>query len=116
MRRVIDRLKNNADVEIYCGMDCICSACPENKNGICSSQEKVTMLDSHTVKYLKLDKENYLYSAIENIIAEHLSEDVYNMICGNCEWKKQGICTYADVRKRFSEQTDFSRQQQFYPE
>jgi uncharacterized protein len=97
MRKVINQLRKNADVELYSGMDCICSACPENNRGICSSQGKITMLDRETVKYLKLDKQNYSYSGIEKIIAEQLSEDVYNTICGDCEWKKKGICTYADV-------------------
>lgn len=98
MRDVIEQLQKNPPIEMQSGTDCICSACPENNKGTCRSEEKVTTLDRNTVKYLELKKQTYSYGDIEKIIKEKLNEDVYNKICSDCEWKKEGICIYADVR------------------
>ena len=99
MRNVIDRIKTGVPIELCCGMDEICSGCPENNGRMCKSEEKVQALDKNTVKYLHLEKRNYSYGEIEKIVSERLNEDTYNNICGDCEWKKTGVCTYADVSR-----------------
>jgi uncharacterized protein len=99
MRKIIEQIKTDGSIELLCGMDEICSVCPERTGKTCKSEEKVKMLDKNTVKYLQLEKRNYSYSEIEKIMDERLDEDTYNEICVNCEWKKAGICTCADVKR-----------------
>jgi uncharacterized protein len=99
MQAVIKQIKTDSSIELLCGIDGICSVCPERTGSICRSEGKVQELDANTIKYLHLEKQNYPYSEIEKILDERFGEDVYNKICGKCEWKKTGVCTYADVKR-----------------
>jgi Uncharacterized conserved protein len=102
MQDIIRRLREGAVVELQCGPDDICAACPEHTGDGCKSEEKVCRLDADTIANLWLVKEKYTYAEIEEILQDNLDETVYAAICSECEWHKSGVCTYECVMRKLS--------------
>ena len=99
MQRVINRLKTGCDITLITGIDDICVSCPERIGNHCRSESKVTGFDEAVLSQLGLERTTYAYTEIDRILDAKLTESVYDYICRGCEWKKTGICCYADVRR-----------------
>ena len=99
MQCVINRLKTGCDITMVAGLDDICAPCPERIGNRCRSETRVTAFDSAVLSGFCLERKTYSYAEIDRILITHLSEPVYNTICSGCEWKRIGICCYADVRR-----------------
>ena len=89
MRRIILRLESGEMVQLVSGTDSVCSACPENQNGTCKSQERVQDFDSAVLVHsgLKLGSRiswNDICDCIETTVLQ--PEGVFGSICGDCQW------------------------------
>ena len=98
MRRVLNRLHTGCDITLVEGVDDICVPCPERIENRCKSEEKVSAFDAAVLSQLRLERKSYSYTEIDNILNTQLTEPVYDCICCSCEWKRTGICCYADVK------------------
>lgn len=99
MRRIIDCMKAGAEIALIAGADDICAACPERIGNRCRSEAKVAAFDKAVITHFPLERKRYPYTEIENLITVRLTEAVYELICGNCEWQRTGVCCYADVQR-----------------
>lgn len=92
MARIIHKLKENAIVCISDETDIICEKCPNNKEGICETADKVAEYDKQVLLRcgLKVDDvisfSDFQAKVYENIIYSEKREE----ICGNCQWSS--IC------------------------
>ena len=93
MSSVLASLKStDTVVMITSGCDCICAGCPNQINGVCTSDEKVKGIDRRAVNKMDLDfGANVRWSklcglAVQTIIRPGLLRDV----CCGCEWI--GLC------------------------
>ncbi|QSH92724.1 DUF1284 domain-containing protein [Treponema medium] len=99
MHRVINRLRTGCDITLITGVDDICDPCPERVGDHCRSEAKVTGFDDAVLSQFGLERKTYTYTEIEQILTVGLTEPVYECICRDCEWKRTGICCYANVKR-----------------
>jgi len=99
MRRVIERLKTGCDITLVEGADDICASCPQRIGNRCRSESRARAIDNAVLLQLRLERKTYSYAEAERILDAQLTEPVYNCICRGCEWKKTGVCCYADVQR-----------------
>lgn len=99
MHRIIACMKAGAEIALVAGTDDICAACPERIGNCCRSETRVAAFDKAVLTHLPLEHKRYPCAEIENLITEHLTESVYQLICGKCEWKRIGVCCYTDVQR-----------------
>lgn len=90
MNEIINTINNGEPIEIVFGMDSICSCCPNNDNGVCLSENKVTRYDKAIADYLKI-KEHVSYRNL------FLDENKLN-VCKDCEW--HNLCLEIERRKK----------------
>ena len=90
MRNIIDTLDNtNPFISITENADIICSKCPHNNNGICTS-EKVSRYDRAVLNIGGLENGSIVkWSDLKEISGYIISCGLEN-ICGDCQWF--GIC------------------------
>ena len=96
MYRILAALDcDGAVVTLTDGCDAICSACPENRDGVCRSEQKVHSIDRRAIEAMgcrfgdTLPWQTLTALARDNIITpQKLLE-----ICRDCEWI--GICSKA---------------------
>ena len=93
MSSVLEVLNNiDALVTLTSECDCICAGCPNQINGVCTSDEKVKGIDRRAITKMGLDFGETVRGsrlcglAIQTIIRPGLLRDV----CGDCEWI--GLC------------------------
>lgn len=81
------------EVELVCYTDNICEKCP-NKLGenLCSSQEKVSLLDLKVVRHFNLKEGIYNYNDSEELVYSNMTEDIFDDICKECEWYDTTNC------------------------
>lgn len=101
MSTVVKRLRSNPDEELLlvAETDLICRSCPNyTKGGKCSDNNSVVGKDRCVIKWLKLKEgKTYSYREMCRHACEHLTEQIFMESCGNCDWKKQGLCRYEDL-------------------
>ena len=92
MKEVLDELQKGMDVQLYVGTDEICSACPNNQDGICEARDKVAEYDSAVLERCGLKAGQVLdFAAFTKTVQEKiLATDKRREICGNCQWNS--IC------------------------
>ena len=80
-------------VNIVFNTDSLCEKCP-NKQGenICTSQEKVSLLDLKVIKYFNLKEGIFSYKDLENQVYDNINEEVFDDICKECEWYSVTNC------------------------
>lgn len=73
--------------------DSLCEKCP-NKQGenICTSQEKVSLLDLKVIKYFNLKEGIFSYKDLENQVYYKINEEIFDDICKECEWYSVTNC------------------------
>ena len=93
MYGVLSALERGACVTIADGCDCICIGCPNNRNGVCETDEKVKAIDRRVMEAMGLSYGETLswreLSALakERVILPGRLSDV----CRDCEWID--VCT-----------------------
>ena len=95
----VDNLKENIkEVELVFYTDSICEKCP-NKLGenLCSSQEKVNLLDFKVINHFNLKEGIYNYKDLEDLVYGSINECIFDDICKECEW--YGIANCKDYIK-----------------
>ena len=95
----VDNLKEEIkEVELVFYTDSICEKCP-NKLGenLCSSQEKVNLLDFKVINHFNLKEGIYNYKDLEDLVYGSINECIFDDICKECEW--YGITNCKDYIK-----------------
>lgn len=90
MKSIVLELKNNPNTKITLTQECddLCKMCPNNISGICSSTEKVALMDSAVLNICDLAYgENIPWKNAANIALERiLKTEEFNNICACCNW------------------------------
>lgn len=88
MYAILSKLDRGASVTVTDGCDAICEGCPNNRRGVCETDEKVRAIDARAIEAMGLHSGDALpwqeLSALakEKII---LPEKLKN-VCRDCEW------------------------------
>lgn len=88
MTDVIEKLCDDTEIEITNDCDMICSACPENADGICRSADKVSGIDKRAAEYMGIKTgerspwRRISALAMDKIIDKGKLKDV----CRDCKW------------------------------
>jgi hypothetical protein len=92
MRRVKQRLEKNPCVRLTLSTDEICAACPNNRSGVCESEQKVRNYDRAVLEFCGLHdgEEIDFLSFDEAVRAKILKKGIREKICGKCCWN--AIC------------------------
>ena len=100
MRRVVQEIKENPDLEIELvkGCDAICSVCPFNMKGLCEnevvgSEERVRERDRQVAVRLDIKAGDVLIiKEVLNLLKEKIKPGDLPVICKGCPWLKMGYC------------------------
>lgn len=84
--------KNNPEICISDGCDSICSFCPNNINGICRTEDKVSSIDENCRNAMALSTgSEIMWKTLRDMAYSKLiSMNLIPEICGDCQWKE--IC------------------------
>ena len=98
MGETLKRLQKNPYIRLVLHTDEICSACPNNKNGTCVSDEKVLRYDRMVLKTTGFSEEQRIpFAEFAGMVQEDIIEAGHREeICGDCEWnticrRKEGV-------------------------
>ena len=88
MRRTLGALNDGASVTLVNGCDCICAGCPNNRNGVCETDEKVNVIDCRTLDAAGLAFGDTLPWRDLCALAEEkiIAPGALPSVCGDCEW------------------------------
>lgn len=88
MARMKAALEENPRICLAEGTDEICAACPNNLDGRCESEEKVTRYDREVLRRCGLTVGEVLpYRDFEALVVRHiLNAGQRAEICGDCQW------------------------------
>ena len=99
MQSIVSELAENpkTQVTVVQGCDDLCKMCPNNRNGVCTSLEKVAFLDSAVLSVCNLTYgENILWTTAANKAREQiLDTEEFNHICACCQWFE--LCRRTEV-------------------
>lgn len=93
MQDILDLFLKNVLVRLTIDMDDICSACPNNQMGICTSQEKVMDYDRKVLSLCKLSEGQVMdFMDFAHLVQDNiLSPGKRCQICSGCQW--ESICS-----------------------
>ncbi len=84
---------DNTEIKIVKHSDSICEPCPNRIGKKCTTQEKITALDTAHAAALDINTiTSITWGDAKKIIAEKITLDKFNEICSTCNWKSYGIC------------------------
>lgn len=88
MRDMIQKLEQNPMICITMQTDAICTKCPNNRNGLCETPDKVNTYDRQVLSMCGLQDGAVLpYQDFKRMVYEKiLQRNKRKEICGNCEW------------------------------
>ncbi|MEG0005549.1 MAG: DUF1284 domain-containing protein [Clostridium sp.] len=94
MAQIHSTLVNGDEViSLVNGDDNICSKCPSLKNGICDSEENVSLLDRGALEALSMKTgHEYRYNDLASHRDKVLDKALHGKICSTCQWYKEGVC------------------------
>ena len=86
-------------VTLVQGCDALCTACPHNENGVCTTLEKVNFMDSAVLAATKLAYGGeFPWATLARMAREKVfSTDEFPRICGSCQWF--GLCKTTGILK-----------------
>ena len=92
MQEMLDLFTEGADVRLVMQTDEICSACPNNCEGICEAAEKVKRYDTAVLDECGLKEGQMLafYEFTDAVQQKIISTGKREEICGDCQWNR--IC------------------------
>ena len=93
MTEIVELIKKeNAQVQLIFSEDDICSKCANlAENNICKS-DTVNIIDKKVIKYFKLEEKVYEYDSLLKYIKSHITKEIMDDICDNCEWYSISKC------------------------
>lgn len=88
MWKMKERLAQNPEVVLVCGTDDICARCPNNREGICTSSEKVEAYDRRVLSLCGLSENDRLFwDEFEALVQKNiLTAGRRESVCADCEW------------------------------
>jgi hypothetical protein len=88
MQMVKEMLTTNPQVYLTVQTDVICTACPNNLNGICKSDAKVKKYDCAVLECCGLEEGTQMsfFDFSELVKGKILEKDKREIICGDCSW------------------------------
>ncbi len=98
MRNIIDHLEiYDPEIILTDRCDEICSFCPNRRNGICVTEEKVHCIDMNCLREYRLNINDVMKWKELKEIANNtiINKNKLDKICGNCQWYE--ICSKADT-------------------
>lgn len=101
MNCIVEHLRNNSGQMIVLEKqnDRLCGACPNLKENICISSDKIGSLDQATLENYGLkEDEIYSFQEIKEKIYKNYSSETFHLICNRCEWYKSGVCTEEKIK------------------
>lgn len=98
MQEMLELFLESVPVRLVIDMDNICSACPNNLTGICTSQEHVIKYDQKVLSLCHLSEGQVLdFMDFARLVQENiLSPGKRKQICGGCQW--ESICSSKNSR------------------
>ena len=93
IQKILER--ENPDICLCIGQDCICRACPHNQNGVCDSQEKVSRYDQAVLDQTGITSgERVSWKDLKHKVdSTILRRGLRRKICGDCQWNQ--VCESA---------------------
>ena len=93
MTEIVKSIKNEkVQVQLIFSEDDICSKCPNlSENNICKS-DTVNIIDNKVIKYFELEEKIYEYESLIRYIKSHITKEIMDDICRNCEWYSISEC------------------------
>lgn len=81
--------------------DTVCENCPNNKNGRCSSRDKVIGYDREVLETCEITEgEELSYEQFKHLVKEKIIDaGIRRKICGDCSW--DNICSGKDRQSSF---------------
>ena len=88
IEKLCDDTEDDTEIEITDGCDTICSACPENADGICRSADKVSEIDRRAAEYMGIKPgERISWSRISALAMDKIIDNgKLNDVCRDCKW------------------------------
>lgn len=100
---VLERLLENVPVRLTVSTDEVCSACPNNVSGRCTSAEKVAHHDRAVLEACGLEEgaELPLYDFARTVQERIFASGRREAICGGCQWQElcQGTSRWETLEK-----------------
>ena len=100
----IQELREDAfqEVQLVCEPDIICEKCPnKNPDNTCGSDgNHVARKDRALLPILELTEgRTYQVSYLFQKARERMTEEEFDSSCKNCEWYRQGYCSFKEYQK-----------------
>ena len=92
MGQLLSSLTPETSVRLTVDTDCVCSACPNNQNGVCDKPELVAAYDNAVLSLCGLQAGEVLpFGRFTELVQSRiLSPGLRPSVCGGCQWN--GIC------------------------
>lgn len=92
MQEMLEIFQKGAKIRLHADTDEICSACPNNEKGHCSSLSLVAEYDRAVLKFCNLENGQVMDFAAftDKVQKEILAAGKRTEICGKCQWNS--IC------------------------
>lgn len=92
MQEMLDIFQKGAKIQLHADTDEICSACPNNEKGCCSSFSLVEAYDNAVLELCGLENGQIMeFDDFTDVVQKKiLASGKRKEICGNCQWKS--IC------------------------
>ncbi|MDO5389656.1 MAG: DUF1284 domain-containing protein [Eubacteriales bacterium] len=105
MEKMVRQLREHPDTPLLAvGVpDEICQNCPNlTKQNTCGSKKnQIAKKDEMVCRILQLQKDEiYTYRELQIRAKKYLDKQKFDEICGNCNWNKQGVCSYDKLMQR----------------
>ena len=99
MKSIVSELTENPKTQftVAQGCDDLCKMCPNNISSVCTSLEKVALMDSAVLSICNLAyRENVPWAEVASKARERIFEtDKFNTICTCCQWFE--LCRSTEV-------------------
>lgn len=98
MQEMLELFETDAEIKMHVDTDEICSACPNNRDGICVSDDHVKKYDQAVLELCGLadGMEMTFLEFAEKIQKEIIIQGRRAAICGSCQWNH--ICSVQKSR------------------
>lgn len=88
MSELLSTLTPETPVRLTVDTDDVCSACPNNQNGVCDKPEQVASYDNAVLSLCGLQEGEFLpFGQFTELVQNRiLSPGLRPSVCGNCQW------------------------------
>lgn len=88
MSQVIDKLNQDATIQLITENDIICSACPSNLGNQCATQSKVSFYDKKVLELCHLHPNDEISAKdfFQLVKTNILDSNQLEQVCSDCEW------------------------------